>query len=173
MKELLLDRIGSPLGEILLVVDEGRLCALEFADGEGRALRALERRYGQVALVPAVNPCGFGDRLRAYFAGDLACLDAIPVSTGGTPFQREVWEALRRIPPGETRAYGALAAQLGRPAAQRAVGAANGQNPVSIVVPCHRLVGADASLVRYGGGLRRKEWLLRHEGALPAARRAG
>jgi methylated-DNA-[protein]-cysteine S-methyltransferase len=161
---LTVDQLESPIGAVVLVVDEGRLCALEFADQEGRLVRFLERRYGPVRLTPAANPCGFGDRLRAYFAGNLRSLDAIPVQTGGTPFQRRVWQALRAIPPGETRTYGALAAQLGAPAAARAVGAANGQNPVSIVIPCHRLIGADSSLVRYGGGIHRKAWLLRHEG---------
>ncbi|HWQ14549.1 MAG TPA: methylated-DNA--[protein]-cysteine S-methyltransferase [Roseiflexaceae bacterium] len=169
---LAIDRLETPIGALLMVVDEEQLCALEFAEHEGRLLRQLERRYGAVRLAPEVNPCGFADRLRAYFAGELRSLDAIPVHTGGTPFQRRVWQALRGIPPGETRTYGALAAQLAMPAAARAVGAANGQNPVSIVVPCHRLIGAGAALVKYGG-LERKAWLLRHEGLQWAGCREG
>uniref|UniRef100_UPI00313846C6 methylated-DNA--[protein]-cysteine S-methyltransferase n=1 Tax=Ferrovibrio terrae TaxID=2594003 RepID=UPI00313846C6 len=86
-----------------------------------------------------------------------------------TSFQRKVWAALRKIPAGKTMTYGALAAQLGSPAAMRAVGAANGANPISVVVPCHRLVGANGTLIKYGGGLERKRWLLAHEGAAVAA----
>ena len=104
--------------------------------------------------------------LRAYLAGRLDALDALPVDAGGTPFQRECWAALRTIPAGTTWSYRQLAAAIGRPAAVRAVGLANGANPVGIVVPCHRVIGADGSLTGYGGGLERKRWLLEHEGVL-------
>jgi methylated-DNA-[protein]-cysteine S-methyltransferase len=104
--------------------------------------------------------------MKAYFAGALKAIDSIAVATGGTDFQSKVWRALRKVPAGSTMSYGALAARIGHPAAIRATGAANGANPISIVVPCHRLVGSDGKLVKYGGGLMRKEWLLRHEGAL-------
>jgi methylated-DNA-[protein]-cysteine S-methyltransferase len=103
--------------------------------------------------------------VHAYFAGDLSAIERLAVVTGGTDFQREVWAALRRIPAGRTLSYGALATQLGRPKAVRAVGLANGANPIGIVVPCHRVIGADGSLTGYGGGLERKRWLLAHEGA--------
>jgi methylated-DNA-[protein]-cysteine S-methyltransferase len=103
--------------------------------------------------------------LEAYFGGDLHAIDAIAVRMAGTAFQREVWTALRTIPVGHTISYGALAAQIGRPRAVRAVGLANGANPIGIVVPCHRVIGADASLTGYGGGIDRKRWLLEHEGA--------
>jgi methylated-DNA-[protein]-cysteine S-methyltransferase len=103
------------------------------------------------------------DRLAAYFAGDLFAVDAIETRTGGTPFQRAVWSALRPIPPGTTVSYGELARAIGRPAASRAVGAANGANPIAIVVPCHRVIGANRTLTGYGGGLARKAWLLEHE----------
>ena len=103
------------------------------------------------------------DQLGAYFAGDLRSFD-LPLAAVGSPWQREVWDALRAIPYGSTLSYGRLAAQLGRPAAARAVGAANGRNPISLVVPCHRLIGASGGLTGYAGGLPRKEWLLRHEG---------
>ena len=103
--------------------------------------------------------------LAAYFEGELSSIEALPVATGGTDFQRSVWAALRAIPAGETRSYSALATSVGRPAAVRAVGLANGANPIGIVVPCHRVIGKDASLTGYGGGLERKRWLLAHEGA--------
>ncbi len=110
--------------------------------------------------------------LRAYFAGDLTAIDNLPVETAGTLFQRLVWRALREIPCGQTISYAQLAQRIGRPAAARAVGLANGANPVSIVVPCHRVIGASGSLTGYGGGLERKRWLLTHEDALtsPGAR---
>ncbi len=163
MKELQLDRIASPIDDILIVVDEGKMCALDYVDYESRMIKLLERRYGPVRLVQVKNPCGFSDRVRSYFAGEYQSLDAIPVSTGGTAFQQQVWLALRTIAPGTTMTYGQLAAQLGRPNAYRAVGATNALNPVGIVLPCHRVIGADASLTGYAGGLERKRWLLKHE----------
>jgi methylated-DNA-[protein]-cysteine S-methyltransferase len=162
---LLVDEIESPIGRIVIAAREGRLCVLEF--GRARLDRVLAARYGRTRTVRTRNPFGFSARIRAYLAGDLIALDRIPVDPGGTPFQRRVWRALRRIRPGRTRSYGALARALGYGAAARAVGAANGQNPISIVVPCHRLIGGDASLTGYGGGLWRKRWLLHHEGADP------
>jgi methylated-DNA-[protein]-cysteine S-methyltransferase len=102
--------------------------------------------------------------MRAYLAGDLGCLNCIPVSTGGTAFQQEVWSALRTIPPGTVLSYGEMAARLGKPGSYRAVGMTNALNPIAIVVPCHRLVGANGALTGYAGGLERKRWLLQHEG---------
>ena len=171
VEPILVDEIGSPIGRIVIAARGGRLCALEF--GRARVTRAMAVRYPRTRLVRARNPFGFSTRIRAYLAGDLAAVDRIPVDTGGTPFQQRVWQALRRIRAGRTRSYGELAHALGHGAAARAVGAANGHNPVSIVVPCHRLVGGDASLTGYGGGLWRKRWLLRHEGADRAASRGG
>jgi methylated-DNA-[protein]-cysteine S-methyltransferase len=101
--------------------------------------------------------------MRAYFAGNLTAIDDLPVATGGTDFQRQVWRALRQIPCGETISYGELARRIDRPAAVRAVGLANGSNPISVVVPCHRVIGSDGSLTGYGGGIERKRWLLTHE----------
>jgi methylated-DNA-[protein]-cysteine S-methyltransferase len=164
MKELQCDRIDSPIGTILLVVDNKKLCSLDYVDYEPRMMTLLQRRYGPVALEPISDPCGFSSRIRDYLAGDYACLDTIPVSTGGTAFQQEVWLALRSIPPGKTLTYGELAAQLGRPTAYRAVGGTNALNPVAIVLPCHRVIGASSSLTGYAGGLERKRWLLQHEG---------
>jgi methylated-DNA-[protein]-cysteine S-methyltransferase len=164
VKELQLDSIDSPIGTILIVVDGEQMCALDFADCEQRMMTLLERRYGQIHLTQATNPCGFGSQVRSYLAGNYHCLDTIPVSTGGTAFQQQVWLALRTIAPGTTTTYGELAAKLGKPTAYRAVGRTNGLNPVGIVLPCHRVIGADASLTGYAGGLERKQWLLRHEG---------
>jgi len=114
--------------------------------------------------VTARNPGGLSDKLTAYFEGDLSIINTLPTATAGTPFQREVWQALRNIPCGQVMHYGQLAEQLGRAGAARAVGAANGSNPVSIVVPCHRVIGRNGTLTGYAGGVQRKEWLLRHEG---------
>jgi methylated-DNA-[protein]-cysteine S-methyltransferase len=165
MKTLQFERIGSPIGEIVIVVDGGRLAALDYADYEPRMLKLLHRRYGSIRLEETRDAGGFRGRVDDYFAGDYTSLDAIPIATGGTAFQQQVWTALRAIPPGTTLTYGQLAAKAGRPTAFRAAGAANALNPVAIVVPCHRVVGADASLTGYAGGLQRKQWLLRHEGA--------
>jgi methylated-DNA-[protein]-cysteine S-methyltransferase len=168
-KPLLIDRIPSPIGRVLIVIHDNALCALEFDEAQERMERSLRRRFGTFDLRNAGNPLGISARLRAYFAGDLHAIDDIPVDNGGTKFQESVWTALRHIPPGTTMTYGALASRLGIPQANRAVGAANGQNPSSIVVPCHRLVGADGTLTGYSGGIERKRWLLDHEGAaLPA-----
>lgn len=167
---LLIDEIQSPLGRIVIAARDGHLCALEF--GRARLARQLTARFPDVPRRRARNPFGVSAKLRAYLTGDLAAVDRIAVETGGTPFQERVWRALRRIPAGHTMSYGTLARRLGVGAAARAVGAANGRNPISLVVPCHRLIGGDAALTGYGGGLWRKQWLLRHEGAQPRATRA-
>jgi len=169
-----LDCIMSPIGEVLLACDaEGRLRALDFHDYEHRMRQLLRLHYGTFELVSGPAPDAITAPLRAYFAGDQAALAAIAVETGGTLFQRSVWAALRCIPPGATTTYGALAATIGRPRAVRAVGLANGANPVSVVVPCHRVIGSDGALTGFGGGLHRKRWLLEHEGvALKPERQA-
>ncbi|MCI0545934.1 MAG: methylated-DNA--[protein]-cysteine S-methyltransferase [Candidatus Rokubacteria bacterium] len=175
--ELLVHTIESPIGRLVLVSDGTRLCALDFGRA-GRALTArLRRRLGSVALRPARDRAGITARLRAYLAGDLTAIDAVPVVAAGTPFQARVWAALRAIPGGTTRSYADRAAARDLGAGARAIVAANGANPIPIVIPCHRLVGADGALTGYGGGLARKRWLLNHEGAIAApprdARRAG
>lgn len=164
---LLTDEIATPLGDFTLVVDEaGRLHAAEWTDCAERMERSLHLLHpGGYALKRARNPGGHGAALRAYFAGDLAAIDKLTVADGGTPFQRLVWRNLRKVKAGTTMSYSDFAKRIGKPAAIRAVGAANGANPISVVVPCHRLVGADGSLTKYGGGLHRKQWLLEHEGA--------
>lgn len=165
---LFLDRLSSPIGTLLLVGCADALLVLEFEDAADRLRQALGRLCPDSRLVPGPVANGAGRRIAAYFEGDLTALDAIAVQPRGTEFQRRVWQALRRIPPGTTMTYGRLAAAIGKPAASRAVGHANGANPISIVIPCHRLIGADKSLTGYGGGLDRKAWLLRHESATSA-----
>jgi methylated-DNA-[protein]-cysteine S-methyltransferase len=162
--ELLIDKFDSALGKILLVSDGERLCALDYADYEHRMMMLLRRHYAMFQLRKADDPQGFSTLLRAYLAGDIACINHILVNTGGTIFQQQVWSALRTIPPGTVFTYGELATQLGKPTAYRAVGMTNALNPIAIVVPCHRLVGADGTLTGYAGGLERKRWLLQHEG---------
>jgi len=155
---------ASPLGGMLLAWDEcQQLRALDFHDCEARLNRLLRRQYGSYELCSAAPPIAVTDRLDAYFAGTIDRLGEIRVATGGTDFQRQLWAALRTIGPGATTSYGQLAKRLGRPGASRAVGLANGANPVAIVVPCHRVIGANGALIGYGGGLGRKQWLLDHE----------
>jgi methylated-DNA-[protein]-cysteine S-methyltransferase len=160
-----LDRLATPIGIMLLVSDgDGVLRALDFDDYEGRMKELLRLHYGAVSLNAGRAPQAMRAALSAYFDGDFAALKTIAWRVAGTPFQRKVWTALATIPVGTTLSYGALAARLDMPRAVRAVGHANGANPISVVLPCHRLIGADGSLVKYGGGLARKRWLLRHEG---------
>ena len=157
--------IDTPIGRLRLAAHEGALVALHFGDRPDTLVRDLERRFGPCAVTDHPDPAGAVTRLRAYFAGDLRALDAIPADPGGTPFQRKVWDELRRIPVGTTVSYSELARRVGVPGTVRAVGTANGRNPVAVVIPCHRVIGADGSLTGYGGGLDRKQWLLAHEGA--------
>ncbi len=165
MKELIVDYIQSPIGQIVIVVDGDKLCSLDFEDYTERMMRLLTRRYGAVQLKQTHDPHGFSTRITNYFSGDYGILAAIPVHTGGTPFQQQVWSALRDIPAGQTVAYSQLAARIGRPRATRAVGMTISLNPVAIVLPCHRVVGCNAALTGYAGGIDRKRWLLRHENA--------
>ena len=167
---LQLERRPSPIGVMLLVFDEeSALRALDFEDYETRLSTLLRRHYGDIALPEGDAPVAITRALDAYFEGDLSALQKVRVATNGSPFQREVWKALRMIPAGATTSYGRLAADLGRPAASRAVGLANGANPIAIVVPCHRVIGANGALTGYGGGLSRKRWLLDHERRFAAA----
>jgi methylated-DNA-[protein]-cysteine S-methyltransferase len=160
-----LDRLATPIGIALLVTDaDGALRALDWDDYEHRMRELLRLHYGAVALSDQPAPASMRAALSGYFEGDLGRLSAIAWRIAGTPFQRKVWTALAQIPAGTTLSYGALATRLDMPKAVRAVGHANGSNPISVVLPCHRLIGADGSLVKYGGGLERKRWLLRHEG---------
>lgn len=168
-----LDRIPSPVGTLLLVTDATAVRALDFADYEARLHRLLRAHYGAVDLGDGRERLGVRERLAAYFGGDFAAFEGLPLATNGSPFQQAVWAALCAIPPGTTATYGALARGLGLPSGARAVGLANGSNPISVIVPCHRVIGADGTLTGYAGGLHRKHWLLRHEGVrVPAHRTA-
>lgn len=166
---LVFDRTETPIGELIVVADAaGRLRAIDWTDHESRMQRLLRLQYGMHGfdLTAKRDPHGLIKAMRAYFRGRIDAIDALPVHYAGTDFQTAVWRALRRIAPGRTRSYAELARTIRRVAAVRAVGAANGANPISVVVPCHRLIGSDGSLTGYGGGIERKRWLLEHEGAL-------
>ncbi len=158
--------VPGPLGEMIAVCVEGALAGLDFSDRAERMTRLLARAPWFGALRDGAAEPAVQEALEAYFDGDVAALDTVRAEPFGTPFERSVWEALRRIPAGETRAYSDIARAVGRPTAARAVGRANGRNPVSLVIPCHRVIGAGGGLTGYAGGLERKGWLLRHEGVL-------
>lgn len=161
---LRLERWASPVAPVLIVTDEdGILRALDFADYEARMHRLLRDHYQVYVIEEGAAPVSLTRALSGYFEGSMDALDDVATATGGTPFQRQVWNALRAIPACTTISYGQLATTLGRPGASRAVGAANGANPIAIVVPCHRVIGANGTLTGYGGGLARKQWLLAHE----------
>ncbi|HWE50226.1 MAG TPA: methylated-DNA--[protein]-cysteine S-methyltransferase [Bryobacteraceae bacterium] len=153
--------IRSPIGDILLAFDAEVLRALDFLDHEDRMHHFLRLHYGKVTLSPGET--SLSKEIEVYFEGDLVALSRVPVQTGGTDFQRKVWDALTKIQPGATKTYSEIAREIGHPTAIRAVGAANGANPISLVIPCHRVIGADGSLTGYGGGIHRKKWLLHHE----------
>jgi methylated-DNA-[protein]-cysteine S-methyltransferase len=162
-----LEHVPTPTGLMLLVTDElGRIRALDWETHTERMWRLFGRHYGpsRVVLNDTQKRSSARHALEAYYAGDLHALDAVAVETGGTAFQRTCWSALRAIPPGVTRTYGQQAQAIGKPTAFRAIGLANGANPVAIAVPCHRVIGASGGLTGYGGGMERKQWLLRHEG---------
>ncbi|TCW46502.1 methylated-DNA-[protein]-cysteine S-methyltransferase [Phytobacter diazotrophicus] len=169
MLTLLEDKIATPLGPLWVLCDETfHLRAVEWEEHSERMNELLDIHYRKEGYtrIPATNPGGLSRKLLDYFEGDLAVIDTLPTATAGTPFQREVWKALREIPCGHVMHYGQLAERLGRIGAARAVGAANGSNPVSIVVPCHRVIGRNGTMTGYAGGVQRKEWLLLHEGYL-------
>jgi methylated-DNA-[protein]-cysteine S-methyltransferase len=166
--KLSLEKLPSPIGTILLVCDGETIRSLDFEEFEARFGRLLKRHCGDAEIVAGQAPGQISDAIRAYFAGDIKAIDALPTATEGTEFQRQVWAGLRQIPAGTTWSYGQLAKHVGKPQAMRAVGLANGSNPIALVVPCHRVIGADGSLTGYGGGMERKRWLLHHEGAAVA-----
>ena len=156
---------SSPLGELLLVSAGESLTGIYYEDHRRGPARGANWRRDAAAFRRVQ------EQLAAYFAGELAAFD-VPLAPHGSEFQREVWNELRRIPPGSTLTYAQLAARISRPKAIRAVGAANARNPISIIVPCHRVVGSNGTLTGYAGGLERKEWLLRHEAPVQPASRA-
>ena len=160
-----LTTIDTPPGAVVLVRRGEKLVALVYEDRWKGMREELEKRFGAVSLEKDADGGAPGRAFRRYLAGDLSALESVEVDTAGTPFQEKVWKALRRIPAGRTISYADLARTVGVPSAVRAVAGANARNPVSIVVPCHRVIASDGTLAGYGGGVPRKEWLLVHEGA--------
>ncbi|MFT3776214.1 MAG: methylated-DNA--[protein]-cysteine S-methyltransferase [Minicystis sp.] len=155
----------SPLGLVVFAITDGALCAMDFEERAPALEARLARRFGRAPARDDAAARPVAERLERYFQGDLRALDDLAVDAAGTPFQKRVWDALRTIPAGETRAYADIAEAVGAPTAVRAVGAANGQNPIGLVVPCHRVIGKGGALTGYAGGLWRKKWLLEHERA--------
>lgn len=158
------DSIDSPIGKIIVAAHQGKLVSLDFLDYEARFEELLKRRFGADAEAsPVKDPIGMTTRLKRYFDRDFSAFDGIPLETRGTPFQQRVWQSLKEIPPGETWTYAQLANFVESPKGFRAVGMANSQNPIGIVLPCHRVIGSNKTLTGYAGGLHRKKWLLEHE----------
>lgn len=161
-----IDSIESPLGALTIGERAGRVCLLHFGADEPAIDEKLTRWFpGEPRLrrpVAAVRSV-----LKRYFDGEYGAIGTVAVELHGTGFQKRVWQSLRCIPAGSTLSYAELARRVGDPAAVRAVGSANGRNPVALIVPCHRVIGSDGSLTGYGGGLERKRWLLAHEGVVP------
>lgn len=158
--------IATPIGELQIVTDEdGVVRVLDFDNDSPRTRRLMKIHYDGVEVATGTAPAAVRDPLDRYFAGELAALSRVPWRIVGTDFQQTVWRALTEIPAGRTESYAGLATRIGRPKAVRAVGLANGSNPIGVVIPCHRVIGSDRSLTGYGGGLERKRWLLAHEGA--------
>jgi methylated-DNA-[protein]-cysteine S-methyltransferase len=158
------DQVGSPAGLVTFAVDEsGALIRLQFLEGDyGTAIEEELEREGFELATEEEMTAGVRDELNRYLAGELRAF-GVPLAPAGSPWQKEVWAALARIPFGETRSYGEIADQIGRPGAARAVGRANATNPVPLVVPCHRVIGADGTLTGFGGGMHLKVRLLEHE----------
>ncbi len=164
--------MNTPVGKIRLIgspegtgSSEETLVSLEFSDCWERVRSSFEARFPDARLVRSDSMRAVVDLMNAYFEGDAHALDRIAADPSGTPFQASVWRALREIPAGTTTSYKELGRRIGSPRATRAVGTANGSNPIAIVIPCHRVIRSDGLLGGYGGGLHRKEWLLGHEGA--------
>ena len=163
--KLIIDRLETPIGTAQLVVDaDGYLRSFDWVDSIDRQLKLLRRYNGAVTLMPGAAPTATRQAIISYFEGDLDVLGMIPWRSHGSDFQLECWNALCAIPAGTAMTYGSQAVKIGRPNAIRAVGLANGSNPVGVIVPCHRVIGANGALTGYGSGLWRKRWLLRHEG---------
>ncbi len=163
MKHLKSDRYDSPIGEILVLADGAQLCYLDFADNPDRLHKLLTTRYREFSITPEANLLNLRARLKRYFAGQWDAFDGIKVRTDGTDFQRAVWRGLKKIPVGKAISYRQLATAIDQPSAIRAAASANARNPIAIVIPCHRVIGADGSLRGYAGGVGRKSWLLAHE----------
>ena len=171
-------RLETPIGQLTCLVRDEILVAVAFDGDKGGTIDRVRRRFANEDVRKVRESAGVRAAFDKYFAGDVNALDTLRVDPGGTPFQAKVWAALRKIAAGKTWSYEDLARRVGSPAAMRAVGAANGANPIPLVLPCHRVIGKNGKLVGYGGGMDRKVWLLKHEGCLPetaatASRRSG
>ena len=166
MKKIQSAIYSSPIGDIQILAEGERLIFLDFADNTDRIEKLMKRRYGDFEIVESENPAMMRDRLDRYFDGDWSAFEGLDVATGGTDFQKSVWKGLTAIPPGQSISYDQLAQDVGNPNAIRAAASANANNPISIVIPCHRVIGKNGAMRGYAGGVERKVWLLRHEGAL-------
>lgn len=164
--KLIFDCFETPLGEMTAVYSKEALRLLDFSDSPNRIDRLLRRRFRVYEKDEQKNPFGIRDRVQAYFEGTTDPFKGVKLETGGTVFQQTVWRALKIIPSGRTLSYGELAQKIDNPKAVRAVGSANGQNPISIIIPCHRVIGSDGALTGYAGGVARKRRLLELEGVL-------
>ena len=166
MKKIRSAVYSSPIGDIQIFTEGESLVFLDFADNADRIEELMGKRYGDFEIVESENAAEMCDRLDRYFNGDWSAFEGLNVSAGGTDFQKSVWEGLRAIPTGQSISYDQLARDVGNPNAIRAAASANARNPVSIVIPCHRVIGKNGAMRGYAGGIERKVWLLRHEGAL-------
>jgi methylated-DNA-[protein]-cysteine S-methyltransferase len=164
MNAISLTTMESPVGLLTLAARGDRVCLVHFGPVSASVHKWLGKWYPGTAVESSKDAGGVAEVLKRYFGGDLASLDEVDVELHGTPFQQRVWTALRSVGAGTTISYAELASRVDAPTAVRAVGAANGANPVAIVLPCHRIIGSNGSLTGYGGGLDRKRWLLGHEG---------
>jgi methylated-DNA-[protein]-cysteine S-methyltransferase len=156
--------VASPIGPLTVAANGSAVCLLHLGSATAQVRGVIARWYPGETIQQRRDPGGAVSVLKRYFKGDLASLDEVEVELHGTTFQQRVWKALRSVPAGTTASYADLAKRVGAAAAVRAVGAANGANPVAIVLPCHRIIGSNGSLTGYGGGLESKRWLLNHEG---------
>ncbi|WP_135080994.1 methylated-DNA--[protein]-cysteine S-methyltransferase [Terasakiella sp. SH-1] len=167
MIQLYSETFPSPCGELSIVFNEQEtLLHLDFPDQGTRQEKLLTKRFGRFEMSKGESHL-IKTQILAYLTGDLTALDEIPCQTEGTDFQKQVWHALKAIPCGQTWSYKQLAQHINNPKAIRAVARANALNPISLIYPCHRVIGSNGTLTGYAGGLKRKEWLLRHEGAYP------
>ena len=155
--------LDTPIGTLTVAGRDGRVCLVHFGAADDHVSRWIRKWYPEEAVERHDDPGGAIASLEAYFAGELDALDSIAVEMKGTPFQLRTWTALRSVPAGQTATYAQIARMIEAPSAVRAVGAANGANPIAVIVPCHRIIGSNGSLTGYGGGLERKQWLIRHE----------
>lgn len=167
--QMFMSNLASPLGDILLVTDSKKIVrALDFVDHKARLHRGLREHYGSVEMAEVPAPSEIAQAIDLYFSGELGMLGNLRTETAGSELQRRVWGALRNIPVGTTTTYGKLAKELGfgDPRAAIAIGAANGANPIAIIVPCHRVIASNGDLKGYAWGIHRKRWLLEHENAI-------